>query len=137
MRCRCCGTIGTWSIPARDDIGCVCKKCYDFVNAPLRCPIENTINLCKSVITNSFKDYLYLRRYELSNQKLCPRRKREVLDNGRIARGFFGDLTGEFSKYCSIAGLIPEEAKERLKCLTLKKINDILGSLGKNIGTKK
>lgn len=139
VKCVCCGTEGLWWILAREGKGRVCKKCYDFINAPIGCSeydtaerIEkNLIRLCKAVITTAGLDYLYLRRYELSNQKLCKRREREILKNGGIAKGFFGDITGEFSKYCSIANLIPEEARERLKCFTIEDINDILGELGK------
>ena len=131
MRCRCCGKIGDFTIPARDDIGCVCEPCYTLVNAPLRCPMENIIALSKGVIINSYKDYLYFRRHELSNQKLCARRERDIVDNGRAAQGFFGDIGGRFSMFCSIANFLPEEARERLKCLTLRGINDTLKSLGK------
>ena len=131
MRCRCCGKIGDFTIPARNGKGCVCKPCYDFINAPLGCSMKELIALSKGVIVNSYKDFLYLRRYELSGKKFSERWRREVEKNGRIAKGFFGDLTGKFSFYCSIANLIPEEAKERLKCLTLEDINDTLALLGK------
>jgi len=131
MRCRCCGEIGKWTIPARNGVGCVCEPCYTLINAPLRCPEENLINLCRAVIATASLDFLYLRRYELTGEKFSERWRREIEKNGIIAKGFFGDLMGDFSMYCSIANLIPEEAKERLKCLTLEKINDILGELGK------
>ena len=129
MRCRCCGVIGKWTIPARNGVGCVCKPCYVYINAPL-CEEFDTKRLYAAVLGRLLLDFVYYRRFLLSG-KVSSRYRVDIIKYGKEAIAFFGDFTGRFSTVCSYAEVSGWKLKKKIKNLTLKRINDILGELGK------